>query len=86
MTLAGEVAWTMYGRRLPNPRSSSKCDLKGFLADATIPEQLPSWLTDEDTTYFVETYKRSGYRGGLNWYRNIDRNWGTLSGLGEDED
>ena len=25
--------------------------------------------------YFVETYKRSGYRGGLNWYRNIDRNW-----------
>jgi pimeloyl-ACP methyl ester carboxylesterase len=48
---------------------------QGFLADATIPEQLPSWLTDEDITYFVETYRRSGYRGGLNWYRNIDRNW-----------
>jgi pimeloyl-ACP methyl ester carboxylesterase len=52
---------------------------KGFLEDATIPEQLPPWLTDEDISYFVETYKRSGYRGGLNWYRNIDRNW-ELSG------
>jgi len=52
---------------------------KGFLEDATIPQQLPSWLTDEDISYFVETYKRSGYRGGLNWYRNIDRNW-ELSG------
>jgi len=51
----------------------------GFLVDATIPQQLPSWLTDEDISYFVETYKRSGYRGGLNWYRNIDRNW-ELSG------
>jgi pimeloyl-ACP methyl ester carboxylesterase len=48
---------------------------QGLLADATIPEQLPSWLTDEDIAYFVETYKRSGYRGGLNWYRNIERNW-----------
>jgi pimeloyl-ACP methyl ester carboxylesterase len=30
-------------------------------------------------TYF----KRTGFRGGLNWYRNIDRNWeltGFLSG------
>ena len=55
---------------------------QGFLADATIPNQLPSWLTDEDISYFVETYKRSGYRGGLNWYRNIDRNW-ELSGAWE---
>lgn len=53
---------------------------KGFLADTTIPQQLPSWLTDEDISYFVDTYKRSGYRGGLNWYRNIDRNWAISGG------
>ncbi len=47
----------------------------GFLTEATIPPNLPSWLTEEDIAYLVETYKRSGYRGGLNWYRNIDRNW-----------
>ena len=55
---------------------------QGFLTDTTIPEQLPSWLTDQDIAYFVENYKRSGYRGGLNWYRNIDRNW-ELSGVWE---
>lgn len=48
---------------------------KGFLGDIAIPEQQPAWLRDEDLAYFVETYKATGFRGGLNWYRNIDRNW-----------
>ncbi len=26
-------------------------------------------------TVFTEAYRKSGFRGGLNWYRNIDRNW-----------
>jgi hypothetical protein len=33
------------------------------------------WLTEADLVYFSEAYKKSGFRGGLNWYRNIDRNW-----------
>ena len=24
-------------------------------------------------------FKRTGFRGGLNWYRNIDRNWELMS-------
>jgi len=24
---------------------------------------------------FAAEYRRTGFRGGLNWYRNIDRNW-----------
>ena len=24
-------------------------------------------------------FQRSGFRGGLNWYRNIDRNWELLA-------
>ena len=27
----------------------------------------------------AEAFKRSGFRGGLNWYRNIDRNWELLA-------
>jgi pimeloyl-ACP methyl ester carboxylesterase len=48
---------------------------QGFLGESTTPEQLPSWLTEDDVGYYIETYKRTGFRGGLNWYRNIDRNW-----------
>ncbi|MEV7770079.1 alpha/beta hydrolase [Kitasatospora sp. NPDC086791] len=41
------------------------------------PERLPDWLTEEDIEAFAADYARHGARaftGGLNWYRNIDRN------------
>src|SRR5438270_870615 len=36
---------------------------------------LPPWLTESDIAVFADEYRRSGFRGGLNWYRNIHRNW-----------
>jgi pimeloyl-ACP methyl ester carboxylesterase len=41
----------------------------------TIPERLPSWLSEDDLTVFVEQFQKSGFRGPTNWYRNFDRNW-----------
>ncbi len=38
-------------------------------------ETLPAWLTDADLDFFVAEFERTGFRGGLNWYRNQDRNW-----------
>jgi pimeloyl-ACP methyl ester carboxylesterase len=35
----------------------------------------PSFVTDEDIEFFVGEFKRSGFAGGLNYYRNVDRNW-----------
>ncbi|MER7771827.1 alpha/beta hydrolase [Kitasatospora sp. NPDC096140] len=45
----------------------------------TVPEpaRLPGWLTEADIDAFAADYARHGERaftGGLNWYRNIDRN------------
>jgi pimeloyl-ACP methyl ester carboxylesterase len=48
---------------------------KGFLGASREPVPLPSWLTEADIDVFADEYTRSGFRGGLNWYRNIDRNW-----------
>jgi len=39
------------------------------------PDGLPPWLKQEDLDYFVSEFQRTGFRGGLNWYRNFDRNW-----------
>ena len=36
---------------------------------------LPPWLTQEDLDYFAGEFQRSGFTGGLNYYRNMDRNW-----------
>ena len=47
----------------------------GFLSNSVDPETLPAWLTDEDIDFYTGEFERSGFRGGLNWYRNIDRNW-----------
>jgi len=46
-----------------------------FLDSGSLPEKLPSWLTPEDMDFFTGEFERTGFRGGLNWYRNIDRNW-----------
>jgi pimeloyl-ACP methyl ester carboxylesterase len=40
-----------------------------------LPEKPPEWLAEKDITYFVHEFQRTGFRGGLNWYRNMDRNW-----------
>jgi pimeloyl-ACP methyl ester carboxylesterase len=48
---------------------------KGFLEEARIPDAPPAWLNEEDITHYVDVFRRTGFRGGLNWYRNLDRNW-----------
>jgi pimeloyl-ACP methyl ester carboxylesterase len=42
---------------------------------SSAPKALPFWLAQEDVDFFAGEFRRSGFRGGLNWYRNIDRNW-----------
>ena len=37
--------------------------------------QLPSWLSEEELAVYTETFQRTGFTGGLNYYRNLDRNW-----------
>ena len=51
----------------------------GFLSRLTNPASLPHWLTEADVDFYVSEFARTGFRGGLNWYRNIDRNWELLA-------
>jgi pimeloyl-ACP methyl ester carboxylesterase len=51
----------------------------GFLGRGAEPASLPTWLTEADIDYFAGEFARTGFRGGLNWYRNIDRNWELLA-------
>ena len=32
-------------------------------------------LSDADLQVYVEAFTRTGFTGGINWYRNLDRNW-----------
>ncbi len=50
-------------------------DGRGFVERMPDPEGLPAWLTQTELDHYVEEFRHSGYTGGLNWYRNFDRNW-----------
>lgn len=52
---------------------------KGALDNLLEPEHLPSWLSEADLDYMTADIKRTGFRPGLNWYRNVDRNWEMLA-------
>ncbi len=51
----------------------------GMMAGWLNPTSLPSWLTEADVEIYADQFKQTGYRGGLNWYRNIDRNWELIA-------
>lgn len=46
-----------------------------FIDTGTVPDTLPGWLTEEDIDVFTKEFEHSGFRGGVNWYRNTDINW-----------
>ena len=51
----------------------------GFLTRVPVPNTLPAWLSEADLDFYAGEFARTGFRGGLNWYRNIDRNWELLA-------
>ena len=51
----------------------------GVLSGITIPAALPEWLREADIDFYASEFAHTGFRGGLNWYRNIERNWELLA-------
>ena len=54
--------------------ADGKLNMNPFI-DAASPDGLGEPLLDDNLfAHYVEAYARTGYRGGINWYRNIDAN------------
>jgi pimeloyl-ACP methyl ester carboxylesterase len=47
----------------------------GFVDRMPEPDGLPDWLTQEELDFYIGEFTRTGFTGGINWYRNLDRNW-----------
>lgn len=37
--------------------------------------ELPTWISSDELDVYVRSFEQTGFAGGLNYYRNIDRNW-----------
>ncbi|KAH7573545.1 hypothetical protein JRO89_XS03G0169000 [Xanthoceras sorbifolium] len=59
--------------RTPGPLFLPKGKGFGHSPDAKIT--LPSWLSEEDVSYYTTKYEKTGFTPGINYYRNIDLNW-----------
>jgi epoxide hydrolase A/B len=46
-----------------------------LLGNTVDPPALPKWLGEADLDYYTAEFSRTGFRGGLNWYRNLRRNF-----------
>lgn len=47
-----------------------------YIDAMTEPPRLPwQWLSALEMEFFVSEYSRSGFTGGLNWYRSMDLKW-----------
>lgn len=53
----------------------------GLLEGLENPKQFPKWLTSEDLSFLIKEFKKSGFIGPLNRYRNLDRDWAMIPEL-----
>lgn len=51
---------------------------KGIIDVLETPTTLPSWITEEEIQYFAKQFEKTGFTGGLNYYRTLDLNWELL--------
>ena len=53
----------------------------GWIGRLGAPIGLPNWLRQEDLDYVVGQFETAGFRGGVNYYRNFQRNWEITEGI-----
>jgi pimeloyl-ACP methyl ester carboxylesterase len=51
----------------------------GMLLRPGAPATLPAWLSEAESDFYAGEFTRSGFRGPLNYYRNVDRNWELMA-------
>ena len=79
---SGDAGPRCAGDGTPNP-FGMVAPARGMLPDLPDPAQVPDWLASGLDTA-VAAFGQAGFRGALNYYRNLDRNWqlqGSLDGM-----
>ncbi|MAK62620.1 MAG: epoxide hydrolase [Ponticaulis sp.] len=69
--------------RVPPEITDPKAAAGGFAGRLGAPTEHPEWMSPSDLDYYVENFEGSGFHGGINYYRNLDRNWETTPELAE---
>lgn len=71
---SGEAGRREPGDGTPNP-FGMVAKSTGLLASLPTPAKLPDWLPSREFEQMVRAFELTSFTGGLNYYRNLDRNW-----------
>ncbi len=72
-----------YDGATPDGRQSTGFIPEGETFISTVPDDapLPPWMTPQHFAEYVAAFSAGGFRGPLDWYRNLDRNWALTAHL-----
>lgn len=72
-----------YDGATPPGRQSTGFIPEGETFISTVPADatLPPWMTPEHFAEYVDAFSAGGFKGPLDWYRNLDRNWALTAWL-----
>ena len=85
----GMMTRMLAGLRTPGELSAEAAanafanDGRGFIARLPEEGELPEWLTRDELDHYIAEFTRTGFTGGINWYRNMDRNWELTAHLAD---
>jgi pimeloyl-ACP methyl ester carboxylesterase len=69
------VADEALGRDVRRTLTTSRQWTAGWAEEEGAGLKRPAWLSEDELGVYIEAFSRTGFTGGLNWYRCIDRNW-----------
>jgi pimeloyl-ACP methyl ester carboxylesterase len=69
-----EASTAAFSGERPKDGGSAFALQKGLVKFDPAKDEL-QFLDADELAFFVESFERSGFTGGINWYRNFRRNW-----------
>ncbi len=66
--------------KLPADSPARNFDLKMMIEAGSVDTGRGYVCTEDELRVYIETFRETGFTGGINWYRNMDRNWETTAG------
>jgi len=63
-------------------QESGEVDMNPFPRLAELEPPGEPLLSEQELEHFVSAFERTGFGGGIQWYRNFDRNWETAPTVG----
>ena len=72
-----------YDGATPDGQQSTGFIPEGQSFNSAVPDDvtLPPWMSEAHFREYVEAFAAGGFKGPVDWYRNLDRNWALTAHL-----